>query len=725
MREGQGHLTVNSLILERYQIEDVIAEGGFGVVYRAKDLETEQPVAIKALRKDRTDREYVERFRLEFFISKFFIDSPNIITVNDLGQDKDNWYLEAIPIGQFLRISEFDVEPKLAYWDRFLVLEYLAGGSLTDFVQREALLTIQQACRITLDICRGLQDLHSHKLDIVHRDLKPSNILLRANGQAVIADFGIAQVSNLSQRTNLQNQQPHIHTPAYSSPEQKDINHPGYLTPASDLYSLGLILYELLTGQRFARSRQLPPSKLTPRIPVWLDQVVVKLLKEKPAERYQEAAKVAQDLRTGLASLSDGADYLTTHTDNSPRPVAPKTRLRIGVVGAAVAAVAIGLVVFYQILVGGSSSSVRPSTTSSNLVDLLPNPTSLATASVPSSVPSTATVPPTTSTFTSAAPTGVPASSAAGVAPATPIPTSAVSTTIIPATTNVPPPNTVRIIPTATSPATATPIATRVKNETPLANSNPTAATNNQPKPAYAQLWWNFNAPANDIYNLDQILKVEQKGDHSFWAVDFSFTDSTAQGFLGLQTDGGRFDGSVGEMGIFSVWNAIGAEGPSCQKFEEGGSGYSCRVALTIQPGAEYRLRLWALKVEDQKEWWGAWIYDSSTQQDYHVGNIILPAPKNLFLNQIYSFSSYFGGNTDCAKTPQSVVTFKLPGANNKGDDVGSYAYPSEIGGWSKSECPGGSARLARTNGTVSGVQLTLGGTPNSGRAVNSEKITT
>lgn len=706
MKEGQGHLTVNSLILDRYQIEDVIAEGGFGVVYQAKDLETEQSVAIKALRKDRSDREYLERFRLEFFISKFFIDSPHIIKVNDMGQDKDNWYL---------------------------VLDYLAGGSLADLIQLKAPLPTQQACRITLDICHGLQDLHSHKLDIVHRDLKPSNILLRANGQAIIADFGIAQISNLSQRTNLQNQQPHIHTPAYSSPEQKDTNHPSYLTPASDLYSLGLILYELLTGQRFVRSRQLPPSKLTPQIPLWLDQIVVKLLKEKPAERYQEAAKVAQDIRAGLSTLSDGADYLTTNTDSSRRPVVSKTRLKTGVIGALVVVV-IGLVVVYQILLGGSTSQTRPSTTSSNLGDL-PNPTSPAGSSIAPSASSTAAVLPTAFSSTSRAVTNSPvattvsASSTAEVALTTPIPTSAVPTTTIAAATaaptNVPASNTAKVVSTATNPATATLVATTVKSETQLANSDSTTATNNQSKPAYAQLLWNFNAPANDIYTLDQVLKVEQKGDHSLWAVDFSFTDSNAQGFLGLQTDGPRFDGSVGEMGIFSVRNAIGAEGTSCQKFDEGGSGYSCRVALTIQPGAEYRLRLWAVKIEGQKEWWGAWIYDSSTQQDYHVGYIIIPAPKNLFLNQIYSFSSYFGGNTDCTKMPQSVVTFKLPGANSKGDDVGSYAYPSEIRGWSKSECPGGSARLARTNGTVSGVQLTLGGTANLGRAVNSEKITT
>lgn len=275
-------LEVNSVLLNKYRIESKLGQGGFGAVYLATDIALGRKVAIKTISprhslSNTPDNysvfaEYLERFQREAMVSAFFTQNRNIIVVYGLERQTDSYYL---------------------------VLEYLEGGSLSQLLKEP--ISIERACAITLDICNALRDIHAHSAEIVHRDLKPANILLRPNGEAVVADFGIAQVGQLSERTN--SPSTHPGSPAYRSPEQA--NQFYYLTPASDLYSLGLILYEMLTGKLYARVKTLPPSELNPAIPAWLDKLVIKLLQKNPTERYQTANEVSAVIRQHQNSLND------------------------------------------------------------------------------------------------------------------------------------------------------------------------------------------------------------------------------------------------------------------------------------------------------------------------------------------------------------------------------------------------------------------------------------
>lgn len=275
------------VIVNKYRLEQEIGKGGLGSVYLATDLRLKRLVAIKTLLHNRqsfdqhygsgTFEHYLNRFEQEATISSYFTANPNIITVHGLEQDEAGNY--------------------------YLVLEYLEGGSLAEVVHQEGFLSCERACRVALDICQALAEIHRHPADIVHRDLKPSNILLRKSGQAVVADFGIAQVGNVSGRLGGSNKGPrHPGSPPYMSPEQE--GQAEYLTPASDLYALGLLLYEMLTGQMYVKVKQLPPSLLNKSIPAWLDVLVTSLLEIEPKQRLQQAQEVADRLRKGLALLS-------------------------------------------------------------------------------------------------------------------------------------------------------------------------------------------------------------------------------------------------------------------------------------------------------------------------------------------------------------------------------------------------------------------------------------
>ncbi|WJW70307.1 AAA-like domain-containing protein (plasmid) [Candidatus Chlorohelix allophototropha] len=283
---------IGAIIAGKYQIKGEIGSGGLGSVYLATDLKLKRAVAIKTLRHNRTNfsqqlpgtfEEYLARFEREAAISSYFTANPNIITVFGLEQDETQHY--------------------------YLIMEYFEGGSLSDLLKREGKLSIERACAITLDLCRALAEIHRHPADIVHRDLKPANVLLRANGQAVIADFGVAQIGHESKRES-DIVAPHPGSQPYMSPEQR--GNSGYLTPASDLYSLGLLLYEMLVGKMYSKIKKLPPSQLTPAIPVWLDSLLIKLLDNEPEKRYQQAEEVLSELQKGLDRLKSEEETAET-----------------------------------------------------------------------------------------------------------------------------------------------------------------------------------------------------------------------------------------------------------------------------------------------------------------------------------------------------------------------------------------------------------------------------
>ena len=166
-----------------------------------------------------------------------------------------------------------------AYDDiRLLIMPYMAGGSLNQRLEQHPNgLPWPDAVRIASQVLEGLSALH--RLDIVHRDVKPSNILFDEKGDAYLADFGVAQVRGMTIGRTTMLAEAHPGDPGYAAPEQ--MSGSDYLTPAADLYALGVVLFEMLTGRNYkTQPRGTRPGQLRPEIPSWLDEVVMKALEE-------------------------------------------------------------------------------------------------------------------------------------------------------------------------------------------------------------------------------------------------------------------------------------------------------------------------------------------------------------------------------------------------------------------------------------------------------------
>lgn len=265
-------LDPGATLADKYEIISVIGTGAFGKVYLGYDRGMGRYVAIKELPYSASKsspeewQKYQVRFRREVHaVSQF--SHPNVVSAYALESDaQDNIYL---------------------------VLEYVDGGSLKQLLEAQGRLDVEQAVKIAIDICNAIEAIYQR--DIVHRDIKPNNILLTREGTAKLTDFGVAQVGHETRRT--QEAVGHPGTPAYKSPEQATTT--GYLDQRSDLYSLGLVLYEMLTGHLYAHSR-LPPRHHNRDIPDALNAIVMKALEEKPEDRYQTAAEMRRDLECVL-----------------------------------------------------------------------------------------------------------------------------------------------------------------------------------------------------------------------------------------------------------------------------------------------------------------------------------------------------------------------------------------------------------------------------------------
>ena len=263
---------------ERIRIEAVIGEGAFGVVYRAWDETLSRRVAVKALRRDApgmgstTFGKYVDRFRREARVQAQFTH-PHIVHVYRLVEQGDALYL---------------------------VMEFVDGPNLRDALAQRGPLPLEEAVQLTLDLLDALVAVHTHKWDIVHRDIKPSNVLV-ADGRAKLTDFGLAQLASESSRSVLGGNHPG--TPLYMSPEQE--RTVAYLKPASDLYSVGCVLFELLTGRPYKQVDDDPNAllRLRPDALPALAQMLQRATAEDPAQRYRRAAEFAAALRAWQREL--------------------------------------------------------------------------------------------------------------------------------------------------------------------------------------------------------------------------------------------------------------------------------------------------------------------------------------------------------------------------------------------------------------------------------------
>lgn len=264
----------NDTILGKYRIEALIGKGAFADVYSATHLESKDPYALKVLGKNAPGLgsteygEYQNRFNLEAHLGAK-LNHPNIIRTYNFEWEGENL---------------------------ILVMEYASKGSLGQAIDQmrknNKQLPVKTAVNITLQIANGLAILHD--LDVVHRDLKPNNILINSEGQAKVADLGLAQVAGgPSMRSQLSAPLAHPGTPAYMSPEQKTSSQ--YLSPASDIFSVGLILFEMLTGRVYANQRPgTRASSLKSDVPTWLDDLLARMLDEDPRKRPWNGKELAE-----------------------------------------------------------------------------------------------------------------------------------------------------------------------------------------------------------------------------------------------------------------------------------------------------------------------------------------------------------------------------------------------------------------------------------------------
>ncbi len=278
-------MTQPRLLGGRYELDGIVGRGGMAEVFRARDIRLDRVVGVKTLRDDLArDQTFQARFRREAQ-SAASLNHPSIVAVYDTGEDM----VGNLPVP-------------------YIVMEFVDGRTLRDLLKDHRRLLPERALEITDGVLRALD--YSHRNGIVHRDIKPGNVMLTRSGEVKVMDFGIARAVADSQLTMTQTAQV-IGTAQYLSPEQARGER---VDARSDLYSTGCLLYELLTGRppftgdspvaiayQHVKEEPIPPSQIDPEVPAWADAIVLKAMRKDPADRYQSAGEMRNDIQRALA----------------------------------------------------------------------------------------------------------------------------------------------------------------------------------------------------------------------------------------------------------------------------------------------------------------------------------------------------------------------------------------------------------------------------------------
>ena len=274
-------LTEGMYIADRYEILGKVGAGGMSDVYKAKDLTLGRFVAIKVLKAEFSeDINFVTKFRSEAQAAAG-LEHPNIVNIYDVGSENGLHYI---------------------------VMEYVEGITLKTYIEKKGQLSFKEAVSIAIQVGRGIEAAHNK--NIVHRDIKPQNIMISTEGKVKVTDFGIARAA--TSNTISSDVMGSVH---YSSPEQA---RNGFVDGKSDIYSLGIVMYEMVTGRvpfdgdttvavaiQHLQEEMVPPSVYAPNLPISMEKIILKCTQKNPDRRYSSMTALLADLRKALISPNE------------------------------------------------------------------------------------------------------------------------------------------------------------------------------------------------------------------------------------------------------------------------------------------------------------------------------------------------------------------------------------------------------------------------------------